>query len=148
MSKADDDNLGWLLDLSGASALAVAGGFAFFKLGPADYLPFGAVLVASLAYLAAYAVLKSIGGEPPALPLTDFAAPEMELEPEREALLLDDVLPSMGPDSRVVTMFAPDQMPTPGQLRAQIHRHMGGAGDDDAADALHQALADIRKALR
>lgn len=148
MSKAGDDNFGWLFDLGGASALAGAAGFAFLKLGPPDYLPFGSAVPASVAFLAAYAVLKRIGNDPADLPLNIFAAPDIELEPEREALLLDDVLASMGPDSRVVRMFAPDQMPTAGQLQSRIDRHIGGARDEDAAEALHQALADIRKALR
>ena len=42
---------GWLFDLGGASALAGAAGFAFSKLGPPDYLPFGAAVAASLAFL-------------------------------------------------------------------------------------------------
>ena len=147
MSKAHDNDAGWLFDLGGASALAVAVGFAVLKLGPTDFLPSEAAVAGSLAFLVAYAVLKRIDGEPAALPLTLFTAPEIEPEPEPEALLLDDALVSMGPDSRVVRMFDPDHVPTAGQLRAQIDRHVGGASDD-AADALHQALADIRKALR
>ncbi len=148
MSKAQDDNAGWLFDLGGASALAGAAGFAFFQLGPPDYLPFGAVVTASLAFLAAYAMLRRVGEEPSALPLSKFAAAEIELEPEPEALLLDDILASMAPDSRVVRLFAPDQVPTAGQLKARIDRHIGAAPDQDAADALHQALAEIRKSLR
>jgi hypothetical protein len=148
MGTAKNYDAGWLYDIGGASALAGAAGFAFLKLGPSDYLPFEAAVAASLAFLAAYAVLRPIGNEPTALPLTPFTAPEIAPEPEHEALLLDDVLASMGPDSRVVRMFAPDQAPTAGQLQARIDRHIGGARDDDAADALHQALADIRKALR
>jgi hypothetical protein len=148
MSKAHNDDAGWLFDLGGASALAGATGFAFFKLGPPDFLPFGAAVVVSLAFLATYSVLKRIGNEPAALPLGNFAAAEIELEPEPEALLLDDILASMGPDSRVVRLFAPDQMPTAGQLKERIDRHIGGATDADAADALHQALAEIRKSLR
>lgn len=148
MSKAHDQGAGWLFDLGGASALAGAVGFAFLKLGPPDYWAFGAALAGSLAFLASYAALKRIDGEPPALPLTVFTAPDIEPEPEPGALLLDDVLAGMGPDSRVVRMFAPEDAPTAGQLQARIDRHMSGASDDDAADALHQALADIRKALR
>lgn len=148
MSRAQEASAELIFDLGGASALAGAAGFAFFKLGPPEYLPFGAAVAASLAFLAAYAVLKRIGSEPTALPLSAFAAPEIEPVPEPQALLLDDILASMEPDSRVVRLFAPDQMPTAGQLQAQIDRHIGGARDDDAADALHQALADIRKALR
>jgi hypothetical protein len=148
MSKAQHDKVGWLFDLGGASALAGAAGFAFFKLGPPDLLPYGAAVAASLAFLGAYAVLKHIGDEPADLPLCEFAPAEIHLEPEPEALLLDDILSSMGPDSRVVRLFAPDQMPTAGQLKERIDRHIGGASDSDAADALHEALADIRKSLR
>lgn len=148
MSKARNDDAGWVLDLGGASALAGAAGFAFFKLGPPDYLPYGVAVAASMAFGAAYALLKRIGNEPLALPLSAFGAPEIEFEQEPEALLLDDILASMAPDSRVVRLFAPDQMPTAGQLQERIDRHVGGARDDDAADALHQALAEIRKALR
>jgi len=149
MSKArDDGNAGWLFDLGGASALAGAAGFAFSKLGPPDYLPSGTAVAASLAFLAAYALLKRIGDEPTALPLPVFPAPEICLEPEPEALLLDDILASMGPDSRVVRLFAPDQMPTAGQLKERIDRHVEGERDSDAADALHEALAEIRKSLR
>lgn len=148
MSKAHDDNLGWLFDLGGASALAGAAGFAFSKLGPPDYLPFGAAVAASVAFLGAFSVLRRIGGEPVALPISDFAPAEVPVEPEPEALLLEDILASTGPDSRVVRLFAPDQMPTAGQLQERIDRHIGDAHDGDAADALHQALADIRKALR
>lgn len=147
MGKTQNDDAGWLFDLGGASALAGAAGFAFSRLGPPEYLPFGVAVTASLAFLAAYAVLKRIGSEPAALPLTAFATQKIEPEPEPEALLLDDVLASLGPESRVVRMFAPDQMPTASQLQARIDRHVGDARDDDA-DALHQALADIRKALR
>jgi hypothetical protein len=148
MGKVQNDDAGWLFDLGGASALAGAAGFAFSKLGPPDFLPYGTAVAASLAFLAAYAVLKRIGIEQPALPLTPFSSLEIEPEPEPEAMLLDDVLASMGPDSRVVRMFAPDDVPTAGQLQARIDCHIGDARDDDAADALHQALADIRKALR
>ena len=147
MSKAHDNDAGWLFDLGGASALAGAAGFAFLELGPPDYLPFGAAVAGSLTFLAAYSVLKSVDRKPAALPLTTFTAPEIELEPETEALLLDDALASIGPDSRVVRMFGPDQMRTAGQ-QTRIEGHPGGASDDDAAHALHQALADIRKALR
>ena len=149
MSNArDHDNAGWLYDLGGASALAGAAGFAFFNLGPVEYQPFGAAVAASLAFLATYGVLRSVGGEPSILPLNHFLPTEVAVEPEPEALLLDDILASMGPESRVVRMFAPDQMPTAGQLQARIDRHMGAAPDADAADALHEALADIRRSLR
>jgi len=148
MDRAQEASAELMFELGGASALAGAAGFAFLKLGPPEYLPFGGAVAASLAFLAAYAVLKRIGRGPAALPLRVFAAPEIEPVPEPQALLLDDILTSLGPDSRVIRLFAPGQMPTAGQLQAQIDQHLGGGRDDDAADALHQALADIRKSLR
>lgn len=149
MSKAHtSDDMGWLFDLGGASALAGAAGFAFFNLGPAEYQPFGAAVAASLAFLAAYALLRRTGSEPSALPLSQFSLNEIEIEPEPEALILDDILASLGPESRVVRLFAPEEMPTAGQLQARIDQHIGGVSDEDAADALHEALADIRRSLR
>ena len=149
MGKArDDGNAGWLFDLGGASALAGAAGFALLKLGPPVYLPLGAAVAASVAFLGAYSVLRNIGDGPVAMPLSDFAPAEVRVEPEPEALLLEDILASMDQDSRVVRLLAPDQMPTAGQLQQRIDRHIGAERDDDAADALHQALADIRNALR
>ena len=149
MSRArTSDDMGWLFDLGGASALAGAAGFAFFNLGPAEYQPFGAAVAASLAFLATYAVLRRVGGEPSILPLNHFSLTEVAVEPEPEALLLDDILKSMGPESRVVRMFAPESLPTAGQLQARIDRHIGAEPDADAADALHEALAEIRRSLR
>jgi hypothetical protein len=69
-----------------------------------------------------------------------------------EPLLLDDVLAELGPDSRVVRLFDPAKMPTPGQLNARIRQHLGGACDSaappDDSEALHEALAALRQSLR
>jgi len=140
--------MGWVFDLGGASALAGAAGFAVSRLGPPDYLPYGAAVAASLAFLAAYAVLRRIDAGLTALPLSAFSTIEIELEPEPEALLLDDRLAGVAADSQVVRLFAPDDLPTAGELKQRIDRHVGLATDADAADALHQALAEIRKSLR
>ena len=150
MDKARDGNAGWLFDLGGASALAGALGYAFYELGPPEYLPFGSAVAASLAFLAAYATLRRIGAGLGALSMSGFAPAEIEIQPEPEALMLDDILASLEPDSRVVRLFAPEQMPTAGQLKARIDRHIGGERDAsaEAAEALHEALADIRRSLR
>lgn len=68
-------------------------------------------------------------------------------------LLLDDVLAQLGPDSRVVRLFDPAAMPTPGELRARIDRHLDSsvartAPPPDASQALHDALAELRRSLR
>ena len=67
------------------------------------------------------------------------------------ALLLDDILAEIGPNSRVVRMFDRDAMPTPGQLQARIETHLGEANPPcappDASQALHDALANLRRSL-
>lgn len=69
-------------------------------------------------------------------------------------LLLDDPLPTPPPDSRVVQLFADGRMPTAGQLKDRIDRHLAdGAGPTpsttiDASDALSEALAELRRSLR
>lgn len=85
--------------------------------------------------------------EPPELLLTEVhcAGPARE-----EALVLDDILAEAGPDSRVVRLFDPAAMPTPGQLNARIREHLGGQerrGPADASQALHDALAELRRSL-
>lgn len=70
---------------------------------------------------------------------------------EVEVLLLDDMLTQPGPDSRVVQLFDPAAIPTPGALRSRIDRHLQDqqtSGYPDAAQALHEALADLRRSLR
>lgn len=71
-----------------------------------------------------------------------------------EPLLLDDVLAELRPDARVVQLFDPARMPTAGELRSRIDRHLGEAGrgaslspQPDASQALYDALADLRRSL-
>lgn len=67
-------------------------------------------------------------------------------------LELDDILAGLAPDSRVVRLFDPSAMPTPGQLKARIDRHIDRApaatGTADASQALSDALAELRRSLR
>ena len=80
------------------------------------------------------------------------AAPAPEAGIEEEPLLLDDILAELAPDSRVVRLFDPEEMPTPGQLKSRIDRHLGpGEASLDAPDAgqaLHDALAELRRSIR
>ena len=68
-----------------------------------------------------------------------------------EPLELQDVLAQINADSRVVRLFDPSAMPTPGQLKASIDRHLDsdeeGARIGDASEALHDALAGLRRSL-
>ena len=72
--------------------------------------------------------------------------------PERDELLLDDILDQLEPDSRVVRLFDPAAMPTAGELKSRIDRHLDGessaAQSSDAAQALHDALAELRRSIR
>ena len=67
-------------------------------------------------------------------------------------LELDDILAELGPDSRVVRLFDHKAMPTPGQLKTRIDSHLEQAGagplHSDAAQALSDALAELRRSLR
>jgi hypothetical protein len=74
------------------------------------------------------------------------------LRPEPTSPLeLDDILARIGPDSRVVRLFDPAAMPTPGQLKTRIDRHLGEdappTGPEDASQALFEALAQLRRSL-
>lgn len=86
------------------------------------------------------------------LVLTDsdrFAPPEFEGAGE---LVLRDILAELGPNSRVVRLFDPAAMPTPGQLNDRIERHLGDGSSPatapDASQALYDALSELRRSLR
>ena len=87
--------------------------------------------------------------EPPELLLTEvYCAPSGS----EDALLLDDILAKLGSESRVVRLFDPAAMPTPGQLNARIERHLerdaAPISSEDATKALHDALAELRRSIR
>ena len=72
------------------------------------------------------------------------------LPDEMGELLLEDVLVELQPDSRVIRLFDPAAMPTAGELHSRIQRHLNQRGQEhsDAAQALNDALADLRRSLR
>lgn len=88
------------------------------------------------------------------LTTADIVYPELLLtEADRlvdeEPLELDDILAELGPDSRVVRLFDPAKMPTPGQLNAQIEAHQARSpAYPDASQQLSEALAELRRSLR
>ena len=69
---------------------------------------------------------------------------------ETGELLLEDVLAEIQPDSRVIRLFNPGAMPTAGELHSRIERHLNQRSQEhsDAAQALNDALADLRRSLR
>ena len=84
----------------------------------------------------------------------DMLLPELILTdadrlPPQEPLELDDILAELGPDSRVVRLFDPAKMPTPGQLSSRIDAHQArSAAYPDASQQLSEALAELRRSLR
>lgn len=101
--------------------------------------------------------------EPPAAeavePVEEFGAADslefeldVPIEPETES-----VQASCGDDedeheSRVVHLFDPASMPTPEEMISRIDRHLesqpSAAQSADAAQALHEALAELRRSIR
>jgi len=156
----------WIASVAAAAVLAAAAGFAAGRLTPSPMAVGGA---AGSAFVIALLALRSIGSSNRDFPLTHFAPAEMVFEELDELLLtdadrvdqdnsaegelvLDDILANLGEDSRVVRLFDASAMPTPGQLRAQVDRHLGQArAANEAADAsaaLHEALAELRSSLK
>lgn len=154
----------WLVELGGASALAVAAGYAALKAAPVLALPAPAAMTASGFGFFAFGLLamRVVKPDPQghALPpiliepietaellldqvypdellLDDLAEDEallLDQIVEDEALLLDDLLAAPNPDSRVVQLFASQPLPTPGQLCDRIDRHLAGAPRRAPAD--------------
>ena len=158
-----------------ATALAAASGFAGYRLahGLTDIVGMTAVaaIAAVIGFTAGRSLQRALAGKPRLFPEPIFdlvtIAPaqgshldELVLtEADRvvagsavEPLILDDVLADVSSDSRVVRLFDPAAMPTPGQLQARIDRHLDGgtshSPSPDASEALLEALADLRRSLR
>ena len=76
--------------------------------------------------------------------------------PQVDELLLDDILREIGPESRVVRLFDPSRIPSAGELQANIDRHLSTAARaapeaesfPDDSQALHDALAELKRSLR
>lgn len=83
-------------------------------------------------------------------PVADLLAEaDRSLAHAEDELVLEDILAALGPNFRVVRLFEPGNMPTPAQMKARIDRHLEGDGTaaPDASQALHDALADLRRSL-
>lgn len=177
--------LDWLAETAGASSLALAVGYAGLQAGPS--LGAGtqaAMLAAGLAFGLGVLTMRSVPPRPRTHALPAFALAPIEArglplgdpggelllenpveEPlllrdvvEDGALVLDDPLVEAEPGSRVVRLFAASPLPTPGQLKDRIDRHLATGTmhvvrefegpAPDASDALYAALSDLRRSLR
>jgi hypothetical protein len=158
-----------------SAAFAVAVGFAAYQwLAQIIAQPqLGAETggVAAIAYLACSRALNAVRPRGGHMPVAMFDVREIEPIEAEELVLgvgdryqpatqsaegpleLDDVLARIGEDSRVVRLFDPAAMPTPGEMKSRIDRHLDGQAATDgqsaeAAQALHEALAQLRRNVR
>ena len=165
MDRGGDELIAWSIDGVAAGLLGAATGACLLLLG----LAMEAVIASAAVCMAALACLRQIrpeprrfrlpafkvepaalmADEPDVLDLTDALAPE--------PLDLEDQLHAPAIDSRVVRLFAPRPLPTPGELAQRIDHHLeGGCAERkgkvldlevDASAALRQALGDLRRSL-
>ena len=123
--------------------------------------------VCAVALLLSYRLLSAVQPSARQRPVPIFDVREIEAMPAdeepldlvdivqtpvEEPLDLDDILVELGSDARVVRLFDPAAMPTPGELKGRIDDHLDempdAARSADAAQALHDALAELRRSLR
>jgi hypothetical protein len=158
------------VDAAAAAAFAAATGYAALRLLPLAFVMPAAAAIAAGSFLLCRMALQRIGGdteryhvplfEPGAVEPLSTAPPDElllteadKVDPQacHEPLMLDDVLTEIAPDSRVVQLFDPAAMPTAGQLKARIDRHLDGgtprSPSPDASEALFAALAELRRSL-
>jgi hypothetical protein len=151
------------IDVAAAAVFAVAAALAAIRFGPGAAVA-GAIatfglclgLLRSIKAVAAPFVLE--GFEPAALSPVIRVEELVLTDADRlhpagsDELILEDVLANLTEGSRVVRLFDPAAMPSPGELKARIDRHLddhgGDAGLPDASKALHDALFELRKSLR
>lgn len=163
-----ESNVEWAASLSLASAVA----FAAYRLEiPTLEMPGAAIIASALGVLSGWLSmrgLRSLAPQPryavPVFDLREISRATMDelllTEDQRlnvdaasgDALLLDDILAELAPDSRVVRLFDPSAMPTPGQLKSRIDRHLDENAppttSPDASQALFDALSELRSSLR
>lgn len=163
-----------VLSLGGACAFAVA------QAGPlVAALAAGSVVAGAAALILRRSESVAEAGSAPLTPI-DFVLVEKEesvlllddpVTAADDELLLDEPLPTVSDDSRVVRLFGAEAAPraqpamiAPGEMVTRIEHWLGGAGSgggaaepappagnvasEDARAALHAALADIRRSLR
>ena len=147
------------LDLGAAGAFGLAAAWSAAQLAVA---PLFASAAGVLAYAVAFAALRQVQPAPQALAIPRFEAvpldvpaeliltDEERVSPDAHELLLDDILPPADPGSRVVRLFDVSAMPTPGELKTHIDRHLAASqsAPPDASQALFEALAQLRSSLR
>jgi hypothetical protein len=157
-----------------AGAVALGGGLGISCLLVAPLARVAPLLVgatgAIVGFVAGGLIVRMAPSAPPTIapfelhalePCPDQATAKEVDDPDE--MLLDALVPDRAVGSRVVQLFEPSF--TPGALQARIEAHLGGGASaaashpspapwngapagPDASDALHAALAEIRRSLR
>ena len=135
MDWASEDNpIEKAADIAAAALFAAAVGFAAGATG------FGAVptiLAAMAASCGAFMGLRNVSAGSRTYDLPVFEPVPFEIGQAADELVLDDVLESAPPDARVVRLFGPGHQPV-----------SSNPSQPDAAQALNEALAQLRRSLR
>jgi hypothetical protein len=128
------------VDAGAAAAFAAAIGFAVRAAGT-DGGP-AIVAASAIAFLLAFAALRRMPPDEQTFALPVFELPAFEPAPGSEVpeLLLDDRLAEIPADARVVRLFDP--------ARARGGEAPDASESSDAAQALSDALAGLRRSLR
>jgi hypothetical protein len=159
-----------IVDSVASALFATAVGYAAHSwLGPRVGDPLLALesgAATAIALLLSHRMLSVVRPDTRQRPLAIFDVREIEempaeeeplelvdiFEPSEEPLDLHDILAELGSESRVVRLFDRAAMPTPGELKDRIDGRFDEMPDAvrsaDAAQALHEALAELRRSLR
>ena len=138
MSAGRAERIEATVDAGAALLLAAAVGYAFWALAVAQAALAGAGVAFGLSFVGLRRIQPARGApltdNPVATPVNDLLAEaDRSLAHAENELVLDDVLAALNPDSRVVRLFERDHGTPPKPA--------------DASQALHDALADLRRSL-
>jgi hypothetical protein len=152
-----------IADCGAAAILGAAASYASARAGAG---PAFMAAAAGTCVTGAYLMLRRVMVREPAFALASFAPVDADFDQceellltdadradaQGEELILDDILAKLRDGSRVVRLFDPAGMPSPGEFRDRIERHVNGHQSPceypDASDALHAALSELRRSLR
>jgi hypothetical protein len=140
MNWGSEDRAEWVVDVAAAAIFAGAVGFAIQAVASGA----AAATAAAAAFLVTQSGLRRIAPEMQAYALPAFPvetiAPADALGEAVEELILEDELTEVSPHARVVRLFGPSQSHL-------LSNHITSA-PPDASQALSEALAELRRALR
>ena len=160
---------GWAKEIEAIAdcgAAVILGVAAFYASARAGIGPSSAAAVAAAGLSGAYLMLRNIMVPEPTFALASFApvdavfdecdelllADADRIDTEGEELILDDILAKLREGSRVVRLFDPAAMPSPGEFSDRVDRHANRnqsfSEPPDASDELHAALSELRRSLR